>query len=180
MEVHLEQKQESGFLAKGITKLHCSQIPEIPIQSPIDCHLSAGQALKNHPQTQHLPHRTRRFHISYPHTSVSSGVRVKQPPPQGRNTNPKVSWEVPEVWLDTRLHHEVSAGVCFIIFRVRPRCCLQSTVGEGYCSNQLISTQFWGGAGPLLQLQHLHWTSQHSVIYSSAQVPWISAAQLRT
>lgn len=23
-------------------------------------------------------------------------------------------------------------------------------MGEGYCSNQIFSTQFWGGAGPLL------------------------------
>lgn len=166
MEVHLEQKQEPGFPARGITKLHCSQIPEIPIQSPIDCHLSAGQALKNHPETQHFPHRTRRFHI-YPQTSVSSGV--KQPPhkPQGQLRGAR-----------GLAGHKVLAGVCFIIFRVRLCCCLQSTVGEGHCLNQLISTQFWGGAGPLLQLQHLHWTSQHSVIYSSAQVPWISAALL--
>lgn len=49
MEVHLEQKQEPGLVAMGITKLHCSQIPEIPIQSPIHHHLFAGQALKYPP-----------------------------------------------------------------------------------------------------------------------------------
>lgn len=34
--------------------------------------------------------------------------------------------------------------------------------GRSLLLKQLISAGFWGGAGPLLQLQHLHWTSQHS------------------
>lgn len=80
----------------------------------------------------------------------------------GKETQTPRAAEVPEVWLHTRLKHEVLAGVCFIIFRVRLCCRLQSTMGGAYCSDQLISAEFWGGAGPLLQFQHLHWTSQHS------------------
>lgn len=55
MEVHLEQKQESGFLAMGITKLHCSQTPEIPIQPPTHHHLCRPSMQRTTPKHSGFP-----------------------------------------------------------------------------------------------------------------------------
>lgn len=143
MEVHLEQQQESGFLAMGITKLHCDQSPAIPIQPP-EPFTPAGQALNNLPKHSPLP------------TEPGS-----QCPPlllPGTETQTPRAAEVPA-------HRAEPRGFsCSVFHYLQGKAVLPSAEHNGRSSllKQLISARFWGGAGPLLQLQHLHWTSQHS------------------
>lgn len=57
MEVHLEQQQEPGLLAMGISKVHCSQTPEIPPspQQTITTITSLQARHQNLPQTAVSP-----------------------------------------------------------------------------------------------------------------------------
>lgn len=100
----------------------------------------------NSPKTA-LPHTTRvcpsplhwapSAHPGAQAGAVTAPTRGQKHKPQGQQRCRR--------WLHTRLNHEVLAAVRFTIFRVRPRCRLQSTKGGAHRSNQLIRTQFWVG-----------------------------------
>lgn len=162
MEVHLEQQQESGFLAMGITKLHCDQSPEIPIQPHEPFSSLQAQHYNNHPKHSSLPtqpggstppspqHWAPRAHPAAQAGSVTAPTRGQKHQPQGQQR-----------CLHTRLNHEVLAAA-FHYFQGKVVLLSAEHNGRSLLLKQLINTQFWGGAGPLLQLQHLHLTSQHS------------------
>lgn len=136
MEVHLEQQQEPGFLAMGITKLHCDQSPATPIQPP-EPFTSAGQALNTLPKHSPLPTEPGAPHLPAPsaHPGAQGGSATA---PTGTETQTPRAAEVPA-------HRAAPRGFsCSVFHYLQGKAVLPSAEhnGRSLLLKQLISARF--------------------------------------